>query len=130
MEIKIILVIVIMVLSAIDLILTAYYIHTYKSWQPNKPYKLMELNPLLVFLWNKMGFVIGMIVGSVVILSLNFIVSKGSHWIIVIILLICLIFALINHVHNISLLQQLMEKYPTGVLPKEIFGEVVGNNYN
>lgn len=128
MEIKTIIVIVIITLSLIDLVLTAYYINSYKKWQPNKPYRLMELNPLLVFLWDKMGFIIGMIVGSVIIISLNFIVAKYSNWIIALVLFGFLIFALINHIHNISLLNQLIEKYPTGILPKEIFGEVIGNN--
>jgi len=128
MDIRLILVIVIMSLSIADLVLTAYYIDTYKKWQPNKPFKLMELNPLLVFLWNRMGFIIGIIVGSVVILSLNFLVSKYSHWVIALILLGFLIYAMITHIHNITLLQKLMEQYPSGYLPPQIFEEVIGNN--
>ena len=128
MEWRLILIIVIMGLCIADLILTAYYVHKYRSWQPDKPYKLIELNPLLVFLWNKMGFWIGMLVSSVIILSLNFIVSKYAHWLVALLLLGFLVFTIYNHIKNFTLLIPLIQKYPLGYLPEAIFGVVVGNN--
>lgn len=125
---RLILIIIIMSLCIADLVLTAYYIYKYKSWQPNKPYKLIELNPLLVFLWEKMGFWIGMFIGAVIILSLNFIVSKYAHWLVVLLLLGFLIFTIFNHIKNFTLLEQLMKLYPSGYLPSAIFGVVIGNN--
>lgn len=118
----------IMVLCIIDLSLTFYYVHVYKQWQPNKPYKLIEMNPLLVFLWNKFGLYIGMFIGAVLILALNYIVGKDAHWIVGLILLLFLCFTMYNHYNNITLLHKLIAQYPTGYLPFEIFGFVEGNN--
>ncbi len=115
------------VLSVVDLSLTGYYVQKYKKWQPDKPYKLIERNPLLVFLWNTMGLWIGLLVGGVIILSLMFIVGKSAHWLVILLLLCFLIWAMFNHYTNINLLHQLIEKYPSGYLPTEIFGKVVGN---
>lgn len=125
---RLIFIILIMGLCIADLVLTGYYVYEYRKWQPNKPYKLIELNPILVFLWEKMGFWIGMLVASVIILSLNFIVSKYAHWLVVLLLLGFLIFTIFNHIKNISLLYILMQKYPLGYLPEAIFGVVAGNN--
>ena len=128
MNFKLILIILIMSLSIADLVLTGYYILKYKKWQPEKPYKLMELNPLLVFLWNKLGFWIGMFVGSVVILTLNFIVAKYAHWLVGLLVLGVLIYTMFNHISNLALLGKLIIKYPSGYLPASIFGFVEGNN--
>ncbi len=130
MDWRIIAVIVILTLGVIDLVATYYYVHTYKQWQPDKPYKLIEMNPLLVFLWNKMGLVIGMVVGAIVILTLQFIIAREAHWAIVIILGLFLLWAEYNHFTNIGLLTKLIEQYPSGHLPIETFGKVVGNNLN
>ncbi len=125
---RLILLIIIMTLCVVDLTMTAIYVHKYKKWQPNKPYKEIELNPVLVFLWNKLGFVIGMIVASVVILSLNFIIARDAHWILPVVILGLLIFTIFNHAKNFTLLTQLIKQYPLGHLPEQIFGTVVGNN--
>lgn len=122
------LLIAIMILCVLDLVLTFYYVKTYRNWQPTKPYKMIELNPLLVFLWNKFGLYIGMFIGAVLILALNYLVGKEAHWSIATILLCILVFTMFNHTKNISLLHQLIEKYPSGHLPVETFGEVIGNN--
>ena len=121
-------VIIILGLCLIDLVATYYYVYTYKQWQLNKPYNLIEMNPLLRFLWNKFGFHLGMFIGAVVILSLNYIIAKEAHWIIVCLLLGFLLFAIFNHFNNIILIGKLITKYPSGILPTKIFGEVVGNN--
>lgn len=128
MEWRIIALVLILLMGIADLSLTYYYVQKYKTWQPEKPYKMIELNPLLVFLWNKMGLLVGMIVGSIIILALQFIVVKEAHWVIVLILFGFLIFAIHNHTNNISLLHKLIEQYPTGHLPVETFGAVEGNN--
>lgn len=112
----------------IDLLATYYYVYTYKKWQPDKPYELIELNPLLRIFWEKLGFHLGMFVGSVLILTLNYIICKEAHWIVIVLLFILLSFAMINHVKNIGLLTQLINKYPTGHLPTKVFGNVTGNN--
>lgn len=120
--------IVILTLCVVDLGLTYYYVYKYKKWQPNKPYNLIERNPLLVLLWNKLGLHFGMIVGIVVIFALNYIVAREAHWLIVFILFGVLVFTMFNHSNNITLLHKLIAKYPTGYLPVETFGEVIGNN--
>ena len=122
------LLIILLGLSAVDLIATYYYTYSYKQWQPDKPYKLIEMNPILVFLWNTFGLHLGMFIGSVVILSLVYIFGKFAHPIIGILLLLFLLFAMNNHNNNINLLHKLIEQYPSGYLPKETFGNVVGNN--
>lgn len=124
---RIIMLVLILTLSIIDLSLTYYYVNKYKEWQPNKEYKQIELNPLLVFLWTKLGLILGMIIGSIIILTLNYIIVKDAHWIFPILILGLLLFAMYNHAHNIALLNKLIEQYPTGHLP-ESFGVVQGNN--
>ena len=128
MNIRLIIVIIIMTLCVIDLTLTYYYIYKYKKWQPNKSYKLIEMNPLLRIAWEKLGLHLGMFVAAVIILALNYIVSKEAHWIIVCLLLGFLIFSMFNHAKNITLLIKLMEQYPLGHLPEAVFGIVQGNN--
>lgn len=120
--------IIIFALTLVDLSLTFYYVHRYKQWQPDKPYKAIELNPLLVYLWTKMNLIVGTIIGGIIILSLDYIIVKDAHWIFIPLLICLLIFALFNHYKNINLLHQLIEKYPLGHLPEEVFGAVVGNN--
>jgi len=121
-------VVLLLMLSIIDLCSTYYYVSKYKKWQPNKPYNLMENNPLLVFLWNTFGLHLGMFIGSVIILSLIYIIGKSAHPIVILILFLYLCFALSTHYKNISLLNKLITKYPDGHLPSKIFGSVVGNN--
>ena len=126
---RLIVTIILITLSLTDLILTYYYVSKYKKWQPNKPYNLIEKNPLLVFLWNNFGLKIGMIIGSIIILSLIYLVCKSANPIILIILFFLLCWTIgINHIKNINLLKELIIKYPSGYLPKKIFGEVMGNN--
>lgn len=112
-------IVILMTLSLTDLVLTGYYIYKYKNWQPEKEYKLMELNPLLVFLWNNLGFWLGHIIGSIIILSLMFIIGKSAHPIIIGIVGLILIYALFGHYTNIGLLKELITKYPDGVIPKD-----------
>ena len=119
---------ILLALSFTDLVLTGYYVHRYKTWQSDKPYNLIEMNPLLVFLWSKFGFALGHFIGSVIILSLIYIISKEAHWIVVSLLGAFLLFAMYNHFNNITLLHKLIEQYPSGYLPEKIFGIVEGNN--
>lgn len=128
MKIRLIAIIIIMVLCVTDLCLTYYYINKYKKWQPNKPYKMIERNPLLTFSWNNFGLHLGMFIGAVVIIALNYIIAKNAHWLFVCLLLAFLIFAMFNHTKNIGLLIKLIERYPLGHLPKAVFGKVIGNN--
>ena len=121
-------IVILMSLSIMDLGATYYYISKYKNWQGDKPYKVMEMNPLLVFLWNNFGLHIGMIIGSVIILSLNFLIARSAHWVIILIVAMLMTFALGNHFKNIGLLHNLIKMYPTGHLPEETFGKVIGNN--
>lgn len=121
-------VIILLCLSAIDLLLTYYYVSKYKEWQPNKPYELIELNPLLRFLWNNFGLHLGMFIGSVIILGVVYLVGKSAHPLIVFALLFILILTMFNHHKNIVLLHKLIEQYPSGYLPVGTFGNVVGNN--
>ena len=119
---------ILLLLSVIDLAATYVYVYKYKQWQPEKPYNLIENNPLLVFLWNNLGLVLGTIVGAAIILSLIFIIGKSAHPIIIGILFLLLAYALSNHYTNIGLLGRLIEKYPSGHLDPNIFGFVEGNN--
>lgn len=121
-------VLVLIILSFIDLGLTYYYVHKYKQWQPNKPYNLIERNPLLTFLWNKIGLFLGTLIGGTIIFALVYIIGKEAHWIVVSLLFILLIFTMYNHYININLLHNLIDKYPTGYLPEGTFGKVEGNN--
>ncbi|GBE19388.1 hypothetical protein BMS3Abin17_00111 [archaeon BMS3Abin17] len=114
--------------SMCDLLLTFYYVHQYKKWQSDKPYNLIENNPLLVFLWNTFGLKLGMFIGSVMILSLMYIIGRSAHPIVVGIVFLVLCYALFNHHQNINLLVKLMQQYPDGHLPVKTFGNVVGNN--
>ena len=107
---------IIMALSILDMILTYFYIYTYHNWQNWQPYNLMELNPLLVFLWNNIGLNLGMIVGSLIIWSLIYYVVKKAHWIFSLILFIALSLGMINHYYNINELLNLIKQYPTGII--------------
>ena len=128
MNIRLIVIILLMTMSLTDLVLTYHYVSSYKKWQPEKPYAMIENNPLLVFLWNSMGLKIGMFVGSVIILSLIYIVGKTAHPVVVGLLFLLLTYALHNHYININLIGSLIEKYPLGHLPEKVFGTVIGNN--
>ena len=121
-------IIILMTMSVIDLALTYRYVSEYKEWQPEKPYNLIENNPLLVFLWSMLGLKIGTFVGSVIIISLIYIVGKTAHPIVVGLLFVFLTYAIHNHYININLIGDLITKYPSGHLPIEKFGEVIGNN--
>ena len=121
-------IIILLTLSFLDLAFTYYYVNVYKKWQPFKPFNLIELNPMMTFLWNKFGLHLGMFIGSVIILSLMYLIGKEAHWIIVLIIFIVLCFEMFNHWNNIHLLWKLMEQYPQGILPESIFGVVIGNN--
>lgn len=118
---------ILLLLSVVDIVATYYYVHEYKEWQPDKPYNLIEKNPLLVFLWNNLGLTLGTIVGATVIWTLIFIVGKSAHPVIIGLLFLFLCYALYNHNTNIGLLHKLIDKYPSGHLPEETFGKVVGN---
>lgn len=120
-------VIVLMILSVIDLSLTAFYVYRYRQWQPEKPFNLIEKNPLLVFLWDKIGFVPGMLIGAIIILLLVYVIASTS-WILGFLLLATFIFTMFNHLKNFGLLTELIKLYPLGHLPETIFGSVVGNN--
>ena len=115
-------------MGIIDLALTYDYLTKYKKWQPNKPFNMIEMNPLLVFLLNRYGIKAGLLSGGIVILIIQFIIALDAHWVVVALLIIFQIYALFNHNKNLNLLDKLIKKYPTGYLPKETFGEVVGNN--
>jgi len=121
-------IVILLTLSILDIGLTYFYVQKYKKWQPDKPYNMIEKNPILVFLWNKLGFAMGTIVGASLIWTLTYIIAKESHWIFSIILGLLLLFVLFNHFTNIDLLYKLIDKYPSGHLPVETFGEIVGNN--
>lgn len=125
---RIIVIVILLTLSVLDLSLTYYYVNKYKKWQPEKPFNMMERNPLLVFLWNTFGLPLGWFIGSVIILSFVYIVGRYAHPIVVGILGLFLIYALFNHFNNINLLNKLIEKYPLGHLPETVFGKVEGNN--
>ncbi len=127
-DIRLTIIIILMTMSVIDLALTYHYVSKYKEWQLEKPYNLIENNPLLVFLWNMLGLKMGMFVGSVIILSLIYIIGKTAHPIVIGILFLFLTYAIHNHYININLLGSLIEKYPTGHLPIETFGNVIGSN--
>ena len=125
---RIYVIIILLTLSFVDLSLTYYYVSKYKKWQPEKPYNLIENNPLLVFLWNMFGLHLGMFIGSIIILSLIYVIAKTAHPIVLGILGLVLCWTLFNHFTNINLLHKLIEKYPLGRLPEEVFGKVIGNN--
>lgn len=125
---RIYVVIILLALSVIDLTCTYIYVKKYRDWQPEKPFNLIENNPLLVFLWNTFGLYLGMFIGSVIILSLIYVVGKSAHWVIVLILFLFLCYALFNHFTNFGLLSKLIEQYPSGHLPEKVFGKVQGNN--
>lgn len=110
-----IIIIILMTLSLIDLGATYYYVKKYKTWQPEKEYHLMEGNPLLVMLWDKLGFNIGMFVGSVIIFSLIYIVGKTAHPVVVLMLFLVLVYVMFNHYSNISLLKELIQKHSGGI---------------
>ena len=107
-------VVILLAMSLIDLGTTFYYVNTYKAWQPEKSFNLIEQNPLLVFLWNNLGFIVGMLVGSIIILTLIFLVAKSAHYAVVGLLFLFLCYALINHYFHITMLQDLITKYPLG----------------
>jgi hypothetical protein len=128
MSLRNIIIIILLILSVIDLTTTYIYVKTYRHWQPNKPYNLIENNPMLTFLWNNIGLELGMLVGAGIILTLIYIIGK-SAWMPMVILLLCvLVWAMYNHYNNFTLLIKLIKMYPSGYLPEAIFGLVIGNN--
>jgi len=113
---RLIILISLLSLSVIDLSATYYYVNTYKTWQPNKSFNLIENNPFLVFLWNTFGLKLGMVLGAIIILALIFIIGKTSHPIVLGIIFLIYAYALFNHYTNITLLHNLIIKYPMGII--------------
>jgi len=103
-------------LFLLDMMSTFYYVSNYSEWQPEKPYNLMEKNPMLVFLWNLLGLPIGTIVGGAIILSLLYLIafksSGGCGWVTIGGIVCLFIFAIINNIINTNLLIKLREIYP------------------
>lgn len=128
MSLRNIIIIILLTLSIIDLTATYIYVRTYRNWQPNKPYNLMENNPLLTFLWNNIGLELGMLVGACIILTLIYLVGKSAWMPLVILLLLVLLYTIYKHYVNFNLLYKLIKMYPSGYLPEAIFGVVIGNN--
>lgn len=121
-------IVILMSLALIDLSATYFYVSKYKQWQPEKPFYLIENSPISVFLWNMFGLHIGTFIWAVIFLSLIFIVGKSAHPIVILFLFLFISYALHNHYTNINLISELINKYPSGYLPTEVFGEVVGSN--
>lgn len=117
---RIIAIVVLMTLSVIDLGATFFYVNSYHKWQPEKDFALMENNPLLVFLWNNLGLVLGHIVGSIIILTLIYLVARLAHPAVIIILGLFLIWAMYNHFLHITFLKDLIIKYPEGIIPESL----------
>lgn len=62
------------IISTMELLLTVFYVRKYKKWQPEKSYKQMESNPLLIFSWNSLGFVMGSIIGIlIIVIAISFV---------------------------------------------------------
>ncbi len=122
------LIITLLILSFLDIILTHQYVYIYKKWQENKPYAMIEKNPLIVFFWNTFGLHLGTFIVAIIILSLVYIIGRYAHPVVGLLLIGALLFAMYNHFTNIPLLNQLIEKYPSGYLDPKVFGEVIGNN--
>lgn len=112
---RILAMVILIALSSIDLGLTYYYAKTYKTWQPDKSFNLIENNPLLVLLWNTFGLKLGMLIGSLIILSLIFIIGKAASPVVLGVIFFIFAYALFNHYTNINLLHQLIIKYPLGI---------------
>lgn len=120
--------IVVLCLSAVDLALTYTYVKKYKKWQPHKPYRMMESNPLLVLCWDNLGLKSGGAIADIIILTINALIVIYLHWAVSIILFILLIITFMAHRKNFKLLNKLIKKYPSGHLPEKTFGKVEGNN--
>lgn len=99
-----------MLLSVIDLTMTYFYIRQYKAWQPDKSFNKMESNWVLLFTWGKFGLNLGMVLGSIVILSLIFTWLTLTHWILWVITAIVLLAAIRNHIKNFIILNHLIKK--------------------
>lgn len=128
MILAIILATIAITLSIIDLGLTEKYLRKYKKWQPNKPYKEIEKNVILLYAWKKWGFNKGMIFGGVTVFIINLLVILFTPMWVVVILIGVLSFTIWNHSKNLKLLKKLIKKYPSGHLPEKTFGKVAGNN--
>ncbi len=128
MILAIILATIAITLSITDLYLTNKYLKKYKKWQPNKPFNQIEKNVILLYNLKKWGFKRGMIFGGIVVFVINLLVIFFTPMWVVIILICILSFTIWNHLKNMKLLRKLIKKYPTGYLPKKVFGEVEGNN--
>lgn len=107
-------VIIILILGIVDLLLTFYYVSSYHTWQPDKTFEEMETNPLLLLLWNNLGLSIGMFIGMLIILPLQYFIAKKLYWMIVLVLFLALAFALWNNLNNINMLHELIKLYPSG----------------
>jgi len=77
-------IILILAAFAFDMFLTFVYANMYKKVFPDKDFTVAEANPIIRFLWRKLGLVAGHIVSIFIIFwILAFIISKTSencHW--------------------------------------------------
>ncbi len=128
MILAIILATIAITLSITDLYLTKKYLIRYRKWQPNKPLNKIEKNIILLYTFKKWGFEKGMMFGGVIVFIINLLVIFFTPMWVVVILICILSFTIWNHLKNMKLLEKLIKKYPTGYLPKKVFGEVEGGN--
>lgn len=116
------------VASVIDLGFTYIYVFEYRKWQPTKPYRLIEKNPILLMSWNVFGLTMGTLFGAAIFLVLEYAIVKYAHPVFGILLLVLILMAIFNTRKNIKLLGKLRNQYPNGHLPEQTFGKVEGNN--
>lgn len=107
-------VILILLLGFIDMATTYYFVDTYSNWQPDRPFEDMEVNPILLYLWNNLGFEFGMAIGFIILMSLNYIVARYAWIGVVLLFVVVLTFTLYNNITNINTLHELIKLYPTG----------------
>ena len=102
----------ILLLGFLDFSLTYYFVDTYKTWQPDRLFEDMEMNPILITLWNTFGLKLGMLIGMLILLPIQYFIAK-KVWIGLVILFGgFLLFIMYNHYINITLLHELMKLHP------------------
>lgn len=94
----------------LDLLLTGYYVYSYKKYAPAREYNKMERNPMLVFLFNHFGILIGLCIGSIIIFLIWHILISYITIYISFLMMPLYFRAIINHAKNIRMLNNLIEK--------------------
>ncbi len=92
-------IIILVLLSLLDSILTYHWASACIKWKPELTFKQVESNGFIIACWKNFGLKAGSQISASILLVVQFLLSM-IHLYIYYIILVILVFAIINHIRN------------------------------